>query len=71
MSADDITATVLLTYGAFLIWGGVTAIRVFSGLVQPSRPAHFVALHLTSVWTVGIISALIGASVLYSGLALY
>ena len=71
MAAEDITATVLLTYGAFLVWGGVTAIRVFSGLVQPSRPAHFVALHLTSVWTVGIVSAVVGFSVLYQGLGLY
>lgn len=71
MGAEDITATVLLTYGAFLIWGGVTAIRVFSGLAQPVRPAHFVALHMTSVWMVGIVSAVIGLTVLYRGVGLY
>jgi hypothetical protein len=71
MESHDITASILLIYGAFLVWGGITAIKVFTGLVQPIRPAHFVALHLTSIWTVGAVSMLIGIAILYRGLSLY
>ena len=71
MESQDVTASVLLLYGVFLVWGGGTAIRVFTGLVQPVRPAHFVALHLASIWTVGVVSMLIGVAILYRGLGLY
>jgi len=71
MEPQDITASILILYGAFLVWGGGTAIRVFTGLVQPVRPQHFVALHLTSIWVVGAVSVLIGATILYHGLGAY
>jgi hypothetical protein len=71
MAAEDITASILLAYGAFLVWGGYTAIRVFTGLVQPARPAGFVALRLTSVWTVGIVSAFLGVALISESLRLF
>lgn len=71
MDAEDITASILLVYGAFLVWGGFTAIRVFTGLVQPSRPASFVALRLTSVWTVGAVSAFLGIVLISNALGMF
>jgi len=71
MTAEDITASVLLLYGAFLVWGGFTAIRVLTGLVQPARPAGFVALRLTSVWSVGLVSALLGFALVSNGVGMY
>jgi hypothetical protein len=71
MAAEDITASILLIYGAFLVWGGLTAIRVFTGLVQPVRPASFVALRLTSVWSVGLVSALLGFTLVTNALGMY
>jgi len=47
-----------LLYGAALLWGSVTAIRVLSGLVMPQRPAHFVYLRQASIWSVGVVTAL-------------
>jgi hypothetical protein len=71
MTAEDLAASILLAYGAFLLWGGFTAIRVFTGLVQPPRPAPFVALRLTSVWSVGLASALLGVALVTSALGMY
>jgi hypothetical protein len=71
MAAEDITASILLAYGAFLVWGGFTAIRVFTGLIQPVRPASFVALRLTSVWTVGAVSAVIGVALISNALGMF
>jgi hypothetical protein len=52
-----------LGYGAFLIWGGVTAIRVLGGLVIAPRPAAFVWLRRSAIWTAG-------AAAIASGLTL-
>jgi hypothetical protein len=71
MAAEDITASILLAYGAFLVWGGLTAIRVCTGLVQPARPAGFVALRLTSVWSVGGVAALGGITLISNALGMY
>jgi hypothetical protein len=71
MAAEDITASVLLAYGAFLLWGGFTAVRVLTGLVQPVRPAGFTALRLTSVWSVGAVCALLGVALVTRALDLY
>ncbi len=71
MAAEDITASILLAYGAFLIWGGFKAIRVLTGLIQPDRPASFTALRLTSVWSVGAVSALMGVALVSRALNLY
>ena len=71
MALEDIAASVLLAYGAFLVWGGFTAIRVFTGLVQPVRPAGFVALRLTSVWSVGGVAALGGITLISNAVGMY
>jgi hypothetical protein len=71
MAAEDITASILLAYGAFLVWGGLTAIRVLTGLVQPERPVGFVALRLTSVWSVGGVAALGGITLISNALGMY
>ncbi len=66
--ADAADLAVFLAYGTFLIWGGVTAIRVFGGLVIAPRPAAFVRLRLAAIWSVGLSSILIGAAVAVHGL---
>jgi hypothetical protein len=71
MAAEDITASILLAYGAFLVWGGVKATRLLTGLIQPTRPAGFVALRLTSVWSVGAVAAIAGISLISRALSLY
>lgn len=71
MAAGDIAACILLAYGAFLVWGGFTAIRVFTGLVQPARPPGFVALRLTSVWSVGGVAALGGITLISNALGMF
>ena len=59
-----------LAYGGFLIWGGVTAIRVLSRLVTPSLPAPFLCLRQASIWSVGSASTVIGLAVVFQGLTL-
>jgi len=71
MAAEDFTASILLAYGAFLVWGGFTAIRVFTGLIQPARPASFAALRLTSVWTVGAVTAFLGLALISNALGMF
>jgi len=42
-----------LFYGGVLLWAAVSITRHLTRLVRPDRPSHFVALHMTAVWSVG------------------
>jgi hypothetical protein len=44
---------VALVYATFLIWGGITAIRFMAPMVIAPRPALYVHMRLTAIWTVG------------------
>ncbi len=58
-----------LGYGAFLIWGGVTAIRVLGGLVIAPRPPAFVRLRLAAIWSVGLSAVASGLAMAAYGLS--
>ena len=60
---------IYLGYGAFLVWGGVTAIRVLGGLVIAPRPAGFVWLRRSAIWTVGVAAIASGLTLAAHGLA--
>src|SRR5437667_398442 len=47
---DAVGIVLALFYGGVLLWLAVGITRHLVRLVRPSRPAHFVALHMTSVW---------------------
>ena len=55
--------------GAFLIWGGVMAIRVLGGLVIAPRPAGFVWLRRSAIWTVGVAAIASGLTLAAHGLS--
>jgi uncharacterized membrane protein len=42
-----------LFYGGVLLWAALSITRHLTRLVRPNRPPHFVALHMTAVWSVG------------------
>jgi hypothetical protein len=60
---------VMAAYGTFLVWGGVTAIRVLGGLVIAPRPAAYVWLRRTAIWSVGAAAITIGLSLAVQGLS--
>ena len=43
-----------LVYATFLIWGGITAIRFMAPMVIAPRPALYVHMRLTAIWSVGL-----------------
>ncbi len=59
----------MAVYGTFLIWGGVTAIRVLGGLVIAPRPAAFVWLRKSAIWTVGAAAIANGLTLAAHGLS--
>ena len=65
---EPIIVTVAIAYGSFLVWGGVTAIRVLCGLVLAPKPAPFVYLRLTSIWSVGSSAVIIGLAIALQGI---
>ena len=66
---EPIIVAVAVAYGIFLVWGGVTAIRVLGSLVLAPKPASFVYLRLTSIWSVGSCAVMIGLAIALQGLA--
>jgi hypothetical protein len=66
---ESFIVAVAIVYGVFLVWGGVTAIRVLGRLVLAPRPASFVYLRLTSIWSVGSCAVMIGLAIALHGLA--
>jgi uncharacterized membrane protein len=50
---DAVGVVLALFYGGLLLWAAQSITRHLLRLVRPSRPNHFVALHLTAVWSVG------------------
>jgi len=61
---------VALFYGGVLLWAATSITRHLVRLVRPTRPAHFVALHLTAVWSVGTVAALTAIALILYGLML-
>jgi uncharacterized membrane protein len=61
---------IALFYGGVLLWAATSITRHLVRLVRPTRPAHFVALHLTAVWSVGTTAALCAIALILYGLTL-
>lgn len=66
---ESFIVAIAVAYGVFLVWGGVTAIRVLGRLVLAPRPASFVYLRLTSIWSVGSCAVMVGLAIALQGLA--
>lgn len=66
---ESFIAALAVSYGIFLIWGGVTAIRVLGRLVLAPKPASFVYLRLTSIWSVGSSAVIIGLAIALQGIS--
>ncbi len=59
-----------LLYGTVLIWAAMNLTRTLVQMVRPHRPAAFVCLHLTAVWSVGLAAVVAGITLILQGLAL-
>ncbi|HET8944464.1 MAG TPA: hypothetical protein VFO59_06745 [Dehalococcoidia bacterium] len=51
---------IALVYATFLIWGGITAIRFMAPMVIAPRPALYVHMRLTAIWSVGLAAIICG-----------
>ncbi len=67
---EAIEASLPLFFGTCLLWAGFNMTRTLTRLARPARPAGFVALHMTAVWSVGIASVLCGATLIAYGIEL-
>ena len=61
---------IALFYGGLLLWAAQSITRHLVRLVRPSRPAPFVALHMTAVWSVGTAATLAAVALILYGLVL-
>jgi hypothetical protein len=59
-----------LFYGGVLLWAAVSITRHLTRLVRPNRPPHFVALHMTAVWSVGTAATLAALTLIIYALTL-
>lgn len=57
---DIVLFAVALVYATFLIWGGITAIRFMAPMVIAPRPALYVHMRLTAIWSVGLAAIICG-----------
>jgi hypothetical protein len=55
---------IALFYGGLLLWAAQSITRHLLRLVRPSRPTHFVALHMTAVWSVGAAATIAALSLI-------
>jgi len=67
---DAVGIVLALFYGGVLLWLAVGITRHLVRLVRPSRPAHFVALHMTAVWSVGTAATLAACALILYALTL-
>ncbi len=63
-------AILVLFCGTAFVWVAVNLTVYLTRLVRPPRPAHFVCLHMTTVWTVGSVSVIVGLSLIGQGLTI-
>jgi hypothetical protein len=61
---DALLFVAALVYSTFLIWGGITVIRFMAPMVIAPRPALYVNMRLTAIWSVGLASVVCGLAVL-------
>lgn len=59
-----------LFYGTVLLWAAVNITGHLTRVVRVPRPAPFVCLHMTTVWTVGSVSVLTGLALIAQALTL-
>jgi hypothetical protein len=59
-----------LFYGGVLLWAAISITRHLTRLVRPNRPAHFVALNMTAVWSVGTAATLAALTLIIYALTL-
>lgn len=67
---DAMGVVLALFYGGVLLWLAVGITRHLVRLVRPTRPAPFVALHMTAVWSVGTAATLTALALIAYGLVL-
>lgn len=67
---DALGAILVLFCGTAFVWIAVNLTAHLVRLVRPPRPAHFVCLHMTAVWSVGSVSVLVGLTLIAQGLAM-
>ncbi len=58
-----------LVYSTFLIWGGITAIRFMAPMVIAPRPALYVHMRMTAIWSVGLAAIACGLVLAESAIA--
>lgn len=51
---DIALSVAALVYATFLMWAGMTAIRFMAPMVIAPRPALYVNMRLTAIWSVGL-----------------
>jgi hypothetical protein len=67
---EALGVVIALFYGGVLLWLAVSITRHLVRLVRPTRPAHFVALHMTAVWSVGTAATLTACALILYALTL-
>ena len=70
MMIDAAGAFGALLYGTVLLWAAVNITSHLTRVVRVPRPAPFVFFHMTTVWTVGSVSVLMGLTMILQGLTL-
>jgi hypothetical protein len=68
---DAAGIVVSLFYGGVLLWAAISITRHLTRLVRPGRPAHFVALHMTAVWSVGTAATVAALTLIVYALVLF
>lgn len=61
---DMLLFVAALVYATFLIWGGITAIRFMAPMVIAPRPALYVNMRLTAIWSVGLCAIVYGLALI-------
>ena len=67
---DAMGVVIAFFYGGLLLWAATSITRHLVRLVRPSRPAPFVCLHMTAVWSVGTAATLTALALIMYGLTL-
>lgn len=66
---DMLLFVAMLVYATFLIWGGTTAIRFMAPMVIAPRPALYVNMRLTAIWSVGLTSIMCGLALIHHAIS--